>query len=105
MNIEKLKQFIGLARELTDEGVLGLSYFFKEFHVNKKALLGMEDIQIEKRNDRDYPYEIFVRVEGIKLFGLAKAEDIKHLPQFKAFLKADLLRQLEELDSEEEVTA
>lgn len=100
MNIEKLKQFVSLAQELTDEGVLGLRYFFKEFHINKKALLEMEDIQIEKRNDHDFPYQIFVMVDGIKLYALAKAEDIKHLPQFKAFLKADLLRQIEELEEE-----
>ncbi|MBT2727873.1 hypothetical protein J7E63_13080 [Bacillus sp. ISL-75] len=108
MNIDKIKEFVHLADELREEGVFGFSFHSNAVHVNKKELIHFENLQIENSDGSEYPYEIFIEVDGYKIFALAKFEDIKDLPglaDHKEKLKAELLNQIAKLEQEEEVGA
>jgi hypothetical protein len=105
MNIEKMKKFIQLAEELKSDGVLSFNFSSNQFHVRSKELMNEKELKIKDRGDGTYPYEIYVEHDDFKLFALVKTEDLKFLPQFKEFAKANLRKQLEELEKEEEVSA
>jgi hypothetical protein len=102
MNIKKLKQFALLASELKKEGVYGYGMDYNRFHVSFENIKGFENLEIKVRGElsSDYPYEIFHKGDGFVVFSLASKSNIKDLPQFKEFHKAELLKQLAELEEE-----
>lgn len=105
MNIEKIKEFVRLGEELRAEGV-GHYFGGKSINVGLENLIEMKNVQIAIRDkNSDYPYEVFVMVDEIKLYSIAKLDNVKHLPQFKEFVKAHLLEQLTALENDREVTA
>jgi hypothetical protein len=103
MNVEIIKKFAAISNELSEAGVIGIS--LKKVHVRNEALKGYEDLQIRERGTGDYPFEVFVNVDGVEIFALIKVENIKDFPQFKKHAKVELLKQLAELEQEEEATA
>jgi hypothetical protein len=103
MNVEIIKKFAEISNELREAGAIGIG--LKKIHVRNEALKGYEDLQIRERGTGDYPFEVFVIVDGVEIFALIKVEHIKDFPQFKDHAKAELLKQLAALDQEEEVTA
>jgi hypothetical protein len=100
MNLEKMKQLALLASELRRDGVIGISAEGKRFHVMPDELIGFENLEIKVRGDfnSDYPYEVFHKAEGFTIFCLVTKSNIKDFPQFKEFHKAELLKQLAELE-------
>jgi hypothetical protein len=104
MNIELIKQFAEICEQLKNEPGY-ISFFNNEIHVNCEGIKGMENIQIEIRSGNDYPYKIFTEVEGIKIFAIAKEEELSDFPQFREFRKAELKRKIALLEAEEEALA
>jgi hypothetical protein len=102
MNIEKLKQFVVLTNELMAEGVIGFSIHTKRIHVSHEDIKGFENLEIIVRDDlnSNYPYEIFHKNDEFTVFCLVSKENVKHFPQFKDFVKEELLKQLAALEEE-----
>jgi hypothetical protein len=105
MNIEKMNFILGLFAELKDDGVIGIDFHENVFHVGYKKLISEPDLRIEERSSSRFPYQVYVEHDGLKIFSLIEEEQLKEFPQLKGFRKELLLKKLEELESEEEVTA
>ena len=67
-------------------------------HVGIEDLKGKENLQFRNRGGNDYPFEIFTVIEGVRIFALAEPKDLKEFLQFKGHAKAELLKQIEELE-------
>ncbi|NRD80335.1 hypothetical protein HPT25_23720 [Bacillus sp. BRMEA1] len=100
MNIEKMKEFIAIRKDLKNAGVIGLSLYDDAIHVNHKTF-GMKEIpelQLEVRvNDiesDDYPYKIFFIKDGIEIYSVLKKADLAEYPQF-----ADVIKNNEEVSA------
>jgi hypothetical protein len=108
MNTELVKKFAELRTSLRNAGVMSVNLLDGELHVSRSTLKESGNLQCEYRGDSKYPYEIFTIVEGIRLFGLATVEDLTKFPQLskqiKEQAKAELRKQLESLEKEEETT-
>jgi hypothetical protein len=103
MNLELVKQFADISQALKEEGVYGISK--DSLHVSASVLKDFEQVQLEARVDSDYyPYEVFIKVEGIKIFCLVTSEGIKEFPQLvkqqKEHLKAELMKRLAYLEED-----
>jgi hypothetical protein len=103
MNLELVKQFADIRQALKEEGVFGISK--DSLHVSASVLKDFEQVQLEARVDCDYyPYEVFIKVEGIKIFCLVTSEGIKEFPQLvkqnKEHLKAELMKRLAYLEED-----
>jgi CRISPR/Cas system-associated exonuclease Cas4 (RecB family) len=108
MNIEVLKQLADVFGQLKkDESFIGLHD--NKIHAKIDALKGKENLQFRSRGGSEYPFEISTEIEGVKIFALAKSEELVDFPQFKEDRKAELKKQLAvleaELKKEEEATA
>jgi hypothetical protein len=83
MNIEKIKEYIALREELYAAGVIGLNIHQNEVQMDKEVLAGESDLQIEKRDCDEFPYEISTVRDGITIFCLATDEELQEFfPQF-----------------------
>lgn len=105
MNIEKIKQFAQVSSELkSDENVIAIRLDFQgcRVHVQKEALVTIENLKIKNRDESTYSYEIYTMIDDINVFCLVTNEELKLFPQFLDFRKADLLNQLAELEKEME---
>jgi hypothetical protein len=112
MNIELLKQladlrnqFNELKKQYRESGATSIR-IDGEVHVRVKDLIGKENLVIESRGSREeYPFELSYSIEGIKVFAIVRLDELANFPQFKEYRKSLLLKQLAELENEEEVTA
>lgn len=111
MNIELLKQLANLSnqfkelnKQFREEGPYAIR-IDGEVHVTLTDLVGKENLVSINRGSEEYPYEIYYFEEGIKIFAIARTEQLKDFPQFKEFHRNFLLKQLADLEKEEEVTA
>jgi hypothetical protein len=92
MNIstDLIKQYADARQKLMDAGVISSFIHNGEIHVRAITLVDEEGLQIENRSDKDYPYELYVMVEGIKIFGLMSEEQLKQYPQFQGYMIDDV---------------
>jgi hypothetical protein len=101
MNIEKIKEFIALRKELRVNGVIGLSVWDDRVHVEAEKLVNV-DVQVLKRNCLEFPYEISTKEEGITIFAVLTQEKLNQLfPQFTDYMEEDV----DLTGGEEEVSA
>lgn len=96
MNMEKIKAFIQMAQELEAEGMY---HYNGEMHVSRVAIQKMNNLQIENRHSDKYPFEIFTKVDGVKIFAIAGPEELKEFPQFKDIGKEAIRKQIEALEA------
>jgi hypothetical protein len=98
--MEKINAFMELKKELYDSGVIGLNMYDADVQVKHTALLGEEKVEIETRNCSEYPFQVFIVEDGIKVFALLSFEESKQFPQFKEQVKAELQKQLKYLEED-----
>ncbi|MFS0776223.1 hypothetical protein ABC255_09470 [Neobacillus sp. 3P2-tot-E-2] len=111
MNVELLKTFAEVSEAFRAErDVLSIGIGSAHVRLGLLEKIGNADnIQISNRSDSEYPFELSIVIEGLKLYALAKTKDLGKFPQLKVThkeqLKEMLMKQLAELENDEEVTA
>jgi hypothetical protein len=106
MNIELVKQAADIYGELSKEaGFISLNSSFGkvECHVTPAVMKDMDNLQLTQRADSKYPFTVFSEIDGIKFFAVLDSKELADFPQFKEDIRAKLLKQLAELDKEEEL--
>lgn len=102
MKMELIKKFAELSAELKESGAISIR--MGEIHVRVSALKEFDNLQLTHRHESLYPYEFFTIIEGVKIFGLGTAKDMKEFPQInkqiKEKLKAELQKRLEYLEED-----
>jgi hypothetical protein len=78
MNIEKIKQFIELKKELYKEGVIATGSEGEYIQVKEEKMFGLPNLKVIARNSDEYPYEISTHIDGIEFLTVI-SEDEKHL--------------------------
>jgi hypothetical protein len=103
LNIQLIKQLANIFDQMKNEPGF-ISFMNNEVHVHVETLKGFNNLQIESHEGR-FPYKVFAEVDGIRIFAIAKDEELSDFPQFREFRKAELQRKLAILESEEEELA
>jgi hypothetical protein len=99
MNIEKMKEYVRLERELKEEGVFGF-HVEGAFQVRDEMLKDEPNLQLQYRDSNEYPYEIYVQHDGIIIYAIITAGQLKDFPQFKEQAKGELKKQLAYLEED-----
>jgi hypothetical protein len=93
MNVNKIKEFIDMRKELNGMGVIGVNLHADEVQVKSEVLATMDNLQFHDygTDEYEYRYEIFTHVDGIKIFTVCTGEELETLfPQFKGYLVEDV---------------
>jgi hypothetical protein len=73
INLDLVKQFADLKKQLVSNGVFG--FYSDSIQVSASDLIKLPNVQFESFGDEKYPFQAFVIVDGLKLFGLMTKED------------------------------
>jgi hypothetical protein len=78
INLDLIKQFADLQKQVMSNGVYGF-YTDGSIQVSAKDLLDVPNVQVKSYDSKEYPFQAFVIINGIKLFGLlSKEETVKY---------------------------
>jgi hypothetical protein len=98
MNIELIKQFADLTKDLREQGVFGIQE--NKLQVRTETLVTLPNLQIEVYPSATYPYKVFIEVDGILVFSILTSTELEQFPQFKQFRRNELQKQLAYLEAE-----
>jgi hypothetical protein len=90
INVDLIKQYADARQKLMDSGVIGGYLPDGDLHVRFYTLVDEEEAVVSHRNCEEYPYEIAVMVDGIKIFGLMSEEDFQQYPQLQGYMIEDV---------------
>lgn len=92
MNIsaDLIKQYADIRQKLVDGGVISTLIRDGELHISASTLVNEEGLKVADRGDEKYPYEIYVMVDGIKIFGIMSEEEFKKYPQLQGYMIEDV---------------
>ena len=90
INIDLIKQFAELKKDLVKNGVYG--FYQDSIQVSASELMDMPGVQFEKREleSEVYPYQAYVVVNGLKLFGLLTADEMLKYPKPGGYMVEDV---------------
>jgi hypothetical protein len=92
MNIstDVIKQYADVSKKLMESGVIGGYLPDGNLHVRFSTLVDEEDVVVKARKCEQYPYEISVMVDGIKIFGIMSEEEFQKYPQLQGYMIEDV---------------
>jgi hypothetical protein len=90
ISVDVIKQYADARQKLMESGVISSFIIDGELHVSASTLVNEEELKIEDRGDEKYPYEIYVMVNGIKIFGLMSEEEFQKYPQLQGYMIEDV---------------
>lgn len=104
MNMETVKQFIQLQKELTAEGVIAVDMYDNSFQVKAKTIASMPELTFSNRDSQDYPYKFSAEINGIKFFSILSVEELENHQELMqvVYAKSDVFTIYEGVESEEE---
>jgi hypothetical protein len=92
MNIstDLIKQFAEICKQLMESGVIGGYLPDGNLHVRYSDLVDDEGVVVKPRNCEQYPYEISIMVDGIKIFGIMSEEEFQKYPHLQGYMEDDV---------------
>jgi hypothetical protein len=90
ISIDLIKQYADARQKLMDSGVISSFIIDGELHVSAVTLVNEDGLKIEDRGDDRYPYELYVMIDGIKIFGLMSEEEFAKYPQLQCYMIEDV---------------
>jgi hypothetical protein len=92
MNIstDLIKQYADVSKKLMESGVIGGYLPDGNIHVRYSVLVDEEGVVVKPRKCEQYPYEISVMVDGIKIFGIMSEEEFQKYPQLQGYMIEDV---------------
>lgn len=93
MNIEKIKEFINIRKDLKESGVIGLDLWENKVHLSMNELINLPGLNVVHCGSEKYPYEAFAIVDGIEFFAVFNSRDLEKYPQLK-----ELIPMVEDVD-------
>jgi hypothetical protein len=90
INVDLIKQYADVSKKLMESGVIGGYIPDGNLHVRCSALIDEEGVVVKPRKCEQYPYEISVMVDGIKIFGILSEEEFAKYPQLQGYMIEDV---------------
>ncbi|MDP4087427.1 MAG: hypothetical protein Q8934_22955 [Bacillota bacterium] len=88
IKIDLIKQFADLKKDLVKNGVYG--FYQDSVQVSASELMDIPGVQIESRENENYPFQAYVVVNGLKLFGLLTTEEMMKYPKPGGYMEEDV---------------
>ncbi|MDP4087358.1 MAG: hypothetical protein Q8934_22600 [Bacillota bacterium] len=86
INVDLIKEFAGFHKKFLELGALNtrIDSMSAEIQVRHTDLFGKENLQFAKRRSDIFPYEVFIMINGVKIFGVIDEEELyENFPEFK----------------------
>jgi hypothetical protein len=90
ISVDVIKQYAEARQKLMDSGVIGGYLPDGNLHVRYSTLVDEEGVVVKPRKCEQYPYEISVMVDGIKIFGILK-KNLPNILNYKVIWKMMLI--------------
>jgi hypothetical protein len=93
ISVDVIKQYADVRKKLMESGVISSYILDGDLHVSAKTLVDEEEVKVTLRDPEhcaNYPYEISVTVDGIKIFGLLSEEEFQKYPQLQGYMIEDV---------------